>query len=371
MKSVIIIGAGISGLVAAIMLKRAGYAVKIIEKRKPGENVGGGLAIWPAGTRILYELGLQQALQQITGTISEVHYATLKGQKINVVPVEKYLLSENIPVLFINRRKLLEILVNHLDSEDIIYQQAVTHIAYHDQTYHLMTDTDEQYSADILVGADGINSKVTAWLNPQLTTQKEYSGHYSLGGIVKDFTIKNNFIVGHQLTCVSFPCKIHYYTIMFYPVDKPDEVPQSWGSAIEWLRPQSSEVQEILDHISPEQNFCLPAYESKIFASYSANDSCFIIGDAAHAISPMSGIVTSFCIEDAYHLCNSIDVAESEQYNKHMRERSLMLKNFSKRHFTDRLRADEDDFNKKLQLMSTDALFKSAQMLAQFTQGHI
>lgn len=270
-----------------------------------------------------------------------------------------------------SRSRIIELLVSKLDSDDIMYQHAVSHIAYEDEQYHLMTEKDVEFKSEILIGADGINSKVAAWLNPQLNTLKEYSGHYSLGGIVKDLVINNNFVVGHNILCTSFPCKHECYTIMFYPVDLKSEGLKDWDSASDWLSQQSLEMNQIIEHIDFEQRFYLPAYESKVFSNFSAKNSCFLIGDAAHAISPMSGISASFGIEDAYHLCGSISSMQSNDYSEKMLKRSFSLKNFSRRHFTDTLHLDTTAYEERLRLMSTAVLSESAKMLAHFTQGHM
>ena len=64
---VLVVGAGIGGLAAALALARIGIRVSVIEKRdNPGE-AGAGIQIGPNGTRILQDLGIAGALQPNAG----------------------------------------------------------------------------------------------------------------------------------------------------------------------------------------------------------------------------------------------------------------------------------------------------------------
>ena len=58
----VVAGAGIGGLTAALSLARAGRGVALLEKAPRIEEVGAGLQIAPNAGRILQNLGLTQAL---------------------------------------------------------------------------------------------------------------------------------------------------------------------------------------------------------------------------------------------------------------------------------------------------------------------
>jgi salicylate hydroxylase len=59
---ILIAGAGIAGLTAAIALARAGFAVKLIERATRFEEIGAGLQLSPNASRVLIGLGLASAL---------------------------------------------------------------------------------------------------------------------------------------------------------------------------------------------------------------------------------------------------------------------------------------------------------------------
>src|SRR5262245_14723996 len=63
--NVIIIGAGIGGLAAALALLKRGLDVEVHEQAPELKEVGAGIQISSNGTRVLYELGLKDALTRV------------------------------------------------------------------------------------------------------------------------------------------------------------------------------------------------------------------------------------------------------------------------------------------------------------------
>src|ERR1700687_3893791 len=64
-KKVIVVGAGIGGLSAALALLKRDIDVDIYEQSNQLGEVGAGIQISSNGTRVLYALGLEQALAQV------------------------------------------------------------------------------------------------------------------------------------------------------------------------------------------------------------------------------------------------------------------------------------------------------------------
>ena len=61
---VIVIGAGVGGLVAALTLRRAGIEVEVLEQAAALREVGAGIQISPNASRILERLGLAKSMRK-------------------------------------------------------------------------------------------------------------------------------------------------------------------------------------------------------------------------------------------------------------------------------------------------------------------
>src|SRR5258707_1450090 len=61
---IIVIGAGIGGLSAALTLGRSGFEVQLFEQASELREVGAGVQISPNATRILHRLGLEEPLRR-------------------------------------------------------------------------------------------------------------------------------------------------------------------------------------------------------------------------------------------------------------------------------------------------------------------
>jgi salicylate hydroxylase len=64
-RHVIVAGAGIAGLTAALALTRAGIRVTVFEQAEKLEEAGGGLQLSPNGSRVLIALGLRERLASV------------------------------------------------------------------------------------------------------------------------------------------------------------------------------------------------------------------------------------------------------------------------------------------------------------------
>src|SRR5260370_21211579 len=62
---VIVIGAGIGGLAAALTLRRAGLEVQVFEQAAELREVGAGIQISPNASRILNRLGLEEPMHRM------------------------------------------------------------------------------------------------------------------------------------------------------------------------------------------------------------------------------------------------------------------------------------------------------------------
>lgn len=80
---VIIAGGGPVGLTAAIALSRAGIDFVMLERREEIViDAGSNLVMLPNGMRILNQMGLGETVEDVTSTLSDIHYIDHNGKYI-------------------------------------------------------------------------------------------------------------------------------------------------------------------------------------------------------------------------------------------------------------------------------------------------
>ena len=85
---ILIAGAGIAGLAAAIALARTGSAVTVFEKGRETSEEGAGIQIGPNGTRILHELGVAPHLLGSVSTPDSIRVMDgLSGRQLTRLPL--------------------------------------------------------------------------------------------------------------------------------------------------------------------------------------------------------------------------------------------------------------------------------------------
>jgi salicylate hydroxylase len=84
---IIIAGAGIGGLSAALMLARSGFRVLVLEQAKRLEETGAGIQLSPNATRILIGLGLGERLRADVFRPEAIAIKTATGGNLTRVPL--------------------------------------------------------------------------------------------------------------------------------------------------------------------------------------------------------------------------------------------------------------------------------------------
>src|SRR3977135_194485 len=163
----VIIGGGIGGLAAALSLLRRGLDVEVHEQAPELKEVGAGIQISSNGTRVLYALGLEDALKRVqvlpSGRVIR-HWST--GETWNwfdlgATTAQRY----GTPHVMLHRGDLQSVLADAaraLKPDAIKLNRRWTEISQDADRVEVRFDNGETVEAAFLVGADGIHSKVRA-----------------------------------------------------------------------------------------------------------------------------------------------------------------------------------------------------------------
>ena len=184
---VLIAGAGIGGLTAALAALRQGHEVEIYEQASELKEVGAGVQLSANGTRVLYELGVGEELKALSceATSKEIRlWNTGESWKLfdlGKVSIERY----GFPYFTVYRPDLLEVLARavrrlkadaiHLGRKCVGFTQTNTEVA-------LELERGEAATGDALVGADGVHSPIRQTLFG--ADKPQFSGIIAWRGII-------------------------------------------------------------------------------------------------------------------------------------------------------------------------------------------
>lgn len=203
---IIIIGAGIGGLTVALCLHKAGFEVKVFESTKDLKPLGVGINTLPHSVRVLTNLGLAKDIAQKAIETSDLVYFNKYGQQFWTEPRGKFA-GYKWPQYSIHRGTLQMILFDEV-KERLGENALMTnyHLASFSQDENQVTanfinkETGEkihQETADVLIGADGINSVVRQQLYPN-----EGPPVYSQNILYRGTTIMKPFLNGKSMVMI-------------------------------------------------------------------------------------------------------------------------------------------------------------------------
>jgi len=161
-----VVGAGLGGLTAAVALRQAGFDVDVYEQAPALTEVGGGINLGPNAARVLYRLGLGAALDREAVRPLSTHQRrwqdgrTLQQAPLNPRCEQLY----GAPHLTVHRADLLSVIASGFAAERVRLGHRLVGLADKGDRVEVWFDNGVRVTADVVIGADGINSTVRAAL---------------------------------------------------------------------------------------------------------------------------------------------------------------------------------------------------------------
>ncbi len=171
---VLVAGGGIGGLATALSLHAAGIEVEVVESARSIQAYGAGINLLPHAVRELTELGLGEEVEAAGIATKELVYHDRFGSRIHA-QARGRAAGYRWPQISIHRGELQMLLLRavheRLGPDAVTCGLAIERFEQHREgvvaeVRERSSDTLRTIAADVLVGADGIDSAVRAQLHP-------------------------------------------------------------------------------------------------------------------------------------------------------------------------------------------------------------
>lgn len=163
----VVIGGGIGGLGAAIGLHACGWSVTVLERAASLEPVGSGIGLAPNGQRALDVLGLGDRVRALAAWQGDGGMRARSGRWLVRTSAAEAEAAYGGSLVMLHRATLIDLLVSALPAEAL---RTGTRARLADpgaaDRRAVVTTDDGNIEADLVVGADGIDSAVRTALFP-------------------------------------------------------------------------------------------------------------------------------------------------------------------------------------------------------------
>jgi 6-hydroxynicotinate 3-monooxygenase len=172
-----VIGAGLGGMTVAGLLQRRGFRVKVYEQATAFSRIGAGIHLSSNVMLVMRHLGVEKALSDIAlHPDAFVSRQWDTGEVLFELPFDP--VSEaryGAAYINVHRGDLHAVLESALEPGTIAFGKALSHIENAPSAVGLFFADGGRTEADLVIGADGLNSKVREHLlGPE---KPRYSGH--------------------------------------------------------------------------------------------------------------------------------------------------------------------------------------------------
>jgi 2,4-dichlorophenol 6-monooxygenase len=325
--TVVIVGAGPTGLTAGILLQRLGIAHRIVERRPGPQSAPAAHCVNARTFEILRQAGVD--MQAIAAACSDpadagfVYWVTkLGGEIIGRLPYERQdddvLASTPTPLRNLSQHHLEPILVDALSTQPAYSQQWEEAEQGSDAVRSRVRDleTDEVYEirSRYLLAADGAGSRVRKWLGIEPIGPERLQAfvmiHFAanLRDVVRDCPGVLYWICDPEAGGTLVAHDIDREWVYMQPWDPDRESPEEYtGERCERIVRRAFERGDVDIEVRTISTWMMTAQVAERYQQ----GRVFLVGDSAHRFPPTGGLGLNTGVQDVHNLAWKLAAVES------------------------------------------------------------
>ena len=310
--NIAIVGAGLGGLTAAIALRAQGHTVTVYEQAAQFMRVGADINLTPNAVRALDGLG-ETVSQGIRASGARPTFRISRdwdtGLETSRLPMgdtaeQRY----GAPQLTIHRADVLAAMAHAVPAECVLFSKRLRTLSQSDAGVSLLFEDGHQAQHDVVLGADGIHSKVRTALFGE--EQPRFTGVVSFRAVVPTDKVRHVPEIeaftkwwgpNPQSQIVTFPLNRGRDTFIFATTGQDSWHEESWTSPGDvnelrsFYRDYHPDARALLDACDSVLKSAL--YEREPLPQWSVGR-VSLLGDACHPMLPFMAQGAGMSIED-------------------------------------------------------------------------
>ncbi|MCA9507564.1 MAG: FAD-dependent monooxygenase [Myxococcales bacterium] len=307
---VLIVGAGPSGLMAALILSRLNIPIRIIEKNLSKSIYSRAIGVQIRTLEIFSSLGILQDLMKKGIVIDNFQINTENAVPIDLDP--KLYFSQFKRPAIVDQAYTEEVLEHALNSKKISVERGVELIDFKNTQENIEAVLKQQsgdlstFNFSYLIGADGAHSSTRKKMSNSFLG-KTYEDAFILADVELNTKLSERlfriyFKEKKFLALIPMFGKNHFRLISVRPNERSKKAAE----------PDQAEFQSLLDQLVPfSAKIKNVGWVSRFFvqcrsASHYQEGRVFLVGDSAHIHSPAGGQGMNTGLQDALNLCYKV-----------------------------------------------------------------
>ncbi|MEJ1922863.1 FAD-dependent oxidoreductase [Microbacterium sp. KHB019] len=318
--NVAIIGAGYAGASTAKALSLRGANVTVYEQARQSGEVGAGIGLRPSSMAAFREWGAFDAIAAVSTASNGIRILTPQDELVHAEEwPEKELFG--LTTHLIHRRDFIDALMSVLPEGMVKFGHRMESIVDNGDTATVNFENGESVTADLVIGADGISSRVRNALfsdnAPVFAHEHAYRAVFDISLVPGVFDEDDDFRVYFDA-----PTNRHLYLLplrhrgqVSFDITVPSD-DETWSPAVTReiivasLAGFDPRFEQVTRSIDIDTINCRSAYDIDPVDTWHS-DSVVLVGDAAHAMLHHQGQGANSAILDAKGLADALAEAPS------------------------------------------------------------